>query len=230
VHSTVTQALYTGSWDATVKVWDPRAGSNALQASVNQPDKVYSMDLAHHRLVVATNNQHIMVWDTRNMSAPEMKRESSLKHQTRCVRAYLDGTGFAIASTEGRVAMEFFDPTPAVQAKKYAFKCHRAMVNGVDHVYPVNALAFHPIYGTFASGGADGQVNIWDGANKKRLSQFRKYPAGISALAWNSDGTMLGIASSYTFEEGDRDHPPDDVYVRPVQDVELRPKPRSTAA
>lgn len=26
-------------------------------------------------------------------------------------------------------------------------------------------------YGTFASGGCDGIVNIWDGANKKRLSQ-----------------------------------------------------------
>ena len=34
-------------------------------------------------------------------------------------------TGYALSSVEGRVAMEFFDEDPEVQAKKYAFKCHR---------------------------------------------------------------------------------------------------------
>jgi cell cycle arrest protein BUB3 len=43
--------------------------------------------------------------------------------------------------------MEYFDPTPAVQKKTYAFKCHRKTVDGVDTVYPVNAIAFHPGYG-----------------------------------------------------------------------------------
>ena len=41
----------------------------------------------------------------------------------------------------------------AAQAKRYAFKCHRKSDTGQDTVYPVNALAFHPSYGTFASGG-----------------------------------------------------------------------------
>ena len=36
-------------------------------------------------------------------------------------------------------------------------------------VYPVNALAFHPSYGTFATGGCDGKVIMWDGQNKIRL-------------------------------------------------------------
>lgn len=40
-----------------------------------------------------------------------------------------------------------------LQAKKYAFKCHRRSENGRDTVYPVNAIAFHPLYGTFATGG-----------------------------------------------------------------------------
>jgi cell cycle arrest protein BUB3 len=37
-------------------------------------------------------------------------------------------------------------------------------------VYPVNAIAFHPIHGTFATGGCDGNVYTWDGENKKRVS------------------------------------------------------------
>jgi hypothetical protein len=36
--------------------------------------------------------------------------------------------------------------------KKYAFKCHRIS----DTIYPVNTIAFHSQFGTFATGGADG--------------------------------------------------------------------------
>lgn len=45
---------------------------------------------------------------------PEQHRESSLKYQTRCVRAYPDGGGYALSSIEGRIAMEFFSETDQV--------------------------------------------------------------------------------------------------------------------
>ncbi len=44
----------------------------------------------------------------------------------------------------------------------------------MEHIYPVNAVSFHCDYNTFATGGSDGLVNIWDGHNKKRLCQFHK--------------------------------------------------------
>jgi cell cycle arrest protein BUB3 len=47
---------------------------------------------------------------------------------------------------EGRIGVEYFDPSPEAQDKKYAFKCHRQNIEDVDHVWPVNALAFHPVY------------------------------------------------------------------------------------
>jgi cell cycle arrest protein BUB3 len=37
------------------------------------------------------------------------------------------------------------------------------------------------------------------------------------------------IASSYTYEEGEKDHPPDAVYVRSVSDVEVTAKQRAPA-
>ena len=54
--------------------------------------------------------------------------------------------GYATASVEGRIAVEYFDASPEVQDKKYAFKCHRQTIDDVDHVWPVNSLAFHPMY------------------------------------------------------------------------------------
>lgn len=88
-------------------------------------------------------------------------------------------------------------------------------------------------YGTFATGGCDGYVNVWDGNNKKRLYQvnicrrtfgfchsvstdwyadcfywnnlqYPKYPSSIAALSFSKDGKLLAIASSYTFEEGEK--------------------------
>jgi hypothetical protein len=84
---------------------------------------------------------------------PEQRRESSLKYQTRCIRGFPDGSGYALSSVEGRVAMEYFDLSEESQARKYAFKCHRKSEGGRDVVYPVNAISFNKRYGTFATGG-----------------------------------------------------------------------------
>jgi cell cycle arrest protein BUB3 len=64
---------------------------------------------------------------------------------------------------------------PQGQAAKYAFKCHRLNEGGRDVVHPVNAIAFHPQLGTFATGGGDDVVNTWDGQNKKRLFQISRW-------------------------------------------------------
>ena len=42
-----------------------------------------------------------------------------------------------------------------------------------DTVYPVNTIAFHPLFGTFATGGCDGSVCVWDGDKKKKLCQYK---------------------------------------------------------
>ena len=101
-----------------------------------------------------------------------LDRESSLKYQTRCLQFFPSGDRIVLGSIEGRAAVEFLDDvTPLEQQRnrhdnsnkdgtnsntgtKFSFKCHR--IN--DMVYPVNAVACHPLYGTFATGGCDGTV------------------------------------------------------------------------
>ncbi|KDD75700.1 hypothetical protein H632_c543p1 [Helicosporidium sp. ATCC 50920] len=152
--------------------------------------------------------------------------DSPLRHQTRAVRCFPDGTGFALGSVEGRVAMEFWDE--GHDAARYAFKCHRgpAADGSGDTIYPVHALAFHEPYGTFASGGGDGCVAAWDGQRKKRLALWQGYPTSIAALAFNKTGTLLAVASSYAFEQGECSHPPDAIYIRSVTDADVKPRPK----
>lgn len=197
------RVLVTGSWDKTAKLWDPRAAT-ALQASVDVPGKVYTQALGpdgSHLLIVGTADRHVQIFDLRSLAEPLHARESSLKFQTRCIRAFTTGDGYALSSIEGRVAMEYISSDD--QSKKYAFKCHRQKVAGKEHVFPVNALAFNKRWGTFATGGCDGFVNIWDGQHKKRLCQLPKFAVGVASMDFNHDGSLLAIATSYTFEEGD---------------------------
>jgi cell cycle arrest protein BUB3 len=112
--------------------------------------------------------------------------------------------GYSTASVEGRIAVEYFDPSPSSQEKKYAFKCHRQTINDVDHVWPVNSLAFHPTFNTFASAGSDGTVSIWDHKVKKRLRQYPKFPGPVAAVAFNCDGTKIAVGVSYTWDEGEK--------------------------
>jgi cell cycle arrest protein BUB3 len=187
------------------------------------------MDTVGHRLVLALASRLFYIFDVRKMGAPEQTRESSLKFLTRALACMSDGQGifpclwsslgsfrtsrshqlilflpgYATASVEGRIAVEYFDPSPAIQEKKYAFKCHRQTIDDVDHVWPVNALAFHPTYNTFASGGSDATVSIWDHKVKKRLRQYTKYNAPVAALAFSADGSRLAIGASYTWDAGE---------------------------
>eukprot|EP01118_Nematostelium_gracile_P002884 TRINITY_DN1326_c0_g5_i1.p1 TRINITY_DN1326_c0_g5~~TRINITY_DN1326_c0_g5_i1.p1 ORF type:complete len:333 (+),score=61.75 TRINITY_DN1326_c0_g5_i1:105-1103(+) len=221
-YSQSNSVLVSGSWDASIKLWDVR--TNECTGRYQMPDKVFTMSSWNETLVIGTAGRHVIIYDLRNMKEPQQRRESSLKYQTRCIRCYPDGTGYAVSSIEGRVAMEYFDASSEAQQNKYAFKCHRININGVDTIYPVNCIAFHQPYGTFATGGCDGIVNVWDGHNKKRLHQYRKYPTSIAALAFSQDGHTLAVASSYTFEEGEKDHPEEQIFIRRVNDAEVLPK------
>lgn len=170
---------------------------------------------------------------------PAQKRESSLKYMLRDIRTTTTGQGYATSSVEGRIAVEFFDASDEVQAQKYAFKCHRQVIEGIDTVYPVNGLAFHPIHGTFASIGADAAVSIWDPLAKKRIKQYAKTPSALSCGAISSDGAFLAVASGFEniedanstsgevggLAKGGPGHV--QIHIRPAYD-DCKPKPKAS--
>ncbi|KAI9874415.1 MAG: hypothetical protein M1830_009767 [Pleopsidium flavum] len=218
VYSKETSILISASWDSTLHIHHPKNPSH-LPATIPLPSKPFSLSLTPTKLVVAMASRALHIYDLKSLAVltaqasqpapniveaePWQRRESSLKFMTRAVACMPNDAGYASSSIEGRVAVEWFDPSATSQARKYAFKCHRqTSPDGVDVVYPVNALAFHPVHGTFASGGGDGVVALWDGVAKRRIRQYQKYPASVAALSFSADGRFLAVAVSPGFEDG----------------------------
>ncbi|KAM3424130.1 hypothetical protein BST61_g11324 [Cercospora zeina] len=240
------------SWNATLMIHD---AENKKFLAIPLAAKPFALSLTADKAVVTMAERKVHVYALADLkpligqvgsasglqevllqARPWQERESSLKFMTRATATMPDGTGFAVSSIEGRVGVEWFDEEE--NKNMYAFKCHRdksTSVNAdgqevpIDIIYPVNAVAFHPVHGTFATGGGDGVVALWDAKTKRRIRQYPKLPACVAAMQFSSDGKYLAIGISPGFEDGKEADPTDPelvkVYVRELGESEAKGKP-----
>ena len=92
--------LITGSWDLSLKFWDPRAAAGTSNANADTavsthalPERVYHLDLVNNTLVVGMASRLFHIYDIRKMGEPVQTRESSLKFMTRSLACMADGKG-----------------------------------------------------------------------------------------------------------------------------------------
>lgn len=241
VYSKEFDLVISAAWDSTLHL-HPGTSSTWTSVTVELPMKPFSLALTPSKLVVAMAQRHLNIYELKTLAdectnqggssqalvkiEPWQRRESSLKYMTRTVDCMPNDEGYATSSIEGRVAVEWFDPSAESQNRKYAFKCHRQSIDDVDVVYPVHAIAFHPIHGTFATGGGDGVVAIWDAVAKRRIRIYPKLEASVAALAFSSNGKYLAIAMSPELEEGMDDLPaePVGIFIRELTENEVKRK------
>lgn len=105
------QMVVTGSWDKTIKYWDPRQQQPI--GSVKLLERVYTMDVCGDLLVIGTAERHIQIINLKNPGAIFESRISPLKWQTRVVACFPDASGFVVGSIEGRCAFVYLDPKNA---------------------------------------------------------------------------------------------------------------------
>ena len=218
VYSKEHSLVISAAWDSTLHIHPASTGAEWSTATINLSSKPFSLSVSTSKLVVAMANRALSIYELAVLAQeckntanalqnrldiePWQRRESSLKFMTRAVDCMPNDEGYASSSIEGRVAVEWFDPSSESQARKYAFKCHRQPVDEVDVVYPVNSIAFHPVHGTFATGGGDGVVAIWDAIAKRRIRIYPKLASSIAAMSFSSNGKILATAISPGFEDG----------------------------
>ncbi|PSN38337.1 Mitotic checkpoint protein BUB3 [Blattella germanica] len=216
---------YSGGLDNTLKMYDFNSNTETVVGTHDDAIRAieYSPDV--NGILTGSWDSTAKLWDPRS---------------PRCVGTYtqpekvytmsLCGEKFVVGTAGRKVFVWDLRNMGYVHQRresslKYQTRCIRCFPNKQGHGLPVSCY-FHTGYNTFATGGSDGYVNIWDGFNKKRLCQFHRYNASISSLCFSHDGTVLAIACSYMYE---LDSPPDpkpedNVFIRYVTDQETKPK------
>ncbi|KAG0637664.1 WD40-repeat-containing domain protein [Tuber brumale] len=219
------EMLVTGSWDKTLKYWDLRQQQPA--ATVQIQDRVYTLDVSQGLLVTGTAERYINVINLANPTTIFKTIQSPLKWQTRVVSCFPDASGFAVGSIEGRCAIQYVDDKNA--SMNFSFKCHRETpTTGIANVYSVNAISFHPTFGTFSTAGSDGTFHFWDKDAKHRLKGFPSVNWSIPATAFNRNGSIFAYAISYDWSKGHQANNPQypiKVMLHPIKEDEAKPRP-----
>lgn len=116
-------------------------------------------------------------------------------------------------------------------SSNFSFKCHRQndpTKRDVSKVYPVNAISFHPVHGTFSTAGSDGTYHFWDKDAKHRLKGYPETGGPITATCFNRNGNIFAYAVSYDWSKGyahNTQQSPIKVMLHPVAEDECKPRP-----
>ncbi|KER19729.1 putative nucleoporin GLE2 [Opisthorchis viverrini] len=197
--------LMTGSWDKRLRFWDLRQATPIL--NLDLPERVYCADVHYPLALVGLAGRHVIAYNLENGPTEFSRTESPLKYQSRCISIFLNQqtkqpSGFALGSTEGRVAIQYLNPTTTKD--NFTFKCHRssAPVNGYHEIYAVNDMAFHPVHGTLATVGSDGYYSFWDKDARTKLRSSESPDQPLTCCVFDPKGQVFCYASGYDWSKG----------------------------
>ncbi|XP_015584447.1 mitotic checkpoint protein BUB3.3 isoform X1 [Ricinus communis] len=214
-YSDQTSLVISAGFDKNIMFWDLRLAKSPAYLR-NLGAEVASMSLSGFDLMLAVGKS-VNVYDLRNMGKPVHFKENHTDVQIKCISSFPYRRGYAVGSVDGRVALEFLDPSNSNEG--YTFRCHPKSRDGRTHLVSINDIVFNPLVcGTFVTGDNDGYIITWHNESKRRLCEFSRYPNSVASLSFNHLGELLAIASSYTYQEANEMEVSPQIFVQKMDD------------
>lgn len=244
--------LFAISWDKSLTVWDFKQPTPVMRTVMTYKVKMYKiqphyMSIEFPIMVIAMAGKKMSVFDLKrfNSANPQpiivflyplsiQTEDSRLNYNTRSLAAFPNG--WISGSIEGRCeirTLDIMNPMSNLDNDKlnYCFKSHRD-----QGIYPVNCIAYNPVYDCLATGGGDGQFHIWNKNNKTKNSKFpntkslssnKSYSYStippVVACAFNTQGNVLTVAFGYDWAKGVTEYEEykNEIFVHKCTEVQL---------
>lgn len=171
------RVLASGSFDATVKLWDA-ASARELRTLETDFELVKTLAYSHDGKTIAagTDSGHIRFWDASSGRLTRLLKAHS--SNVYCVAFSPDGKWLASAGADMKVKL--WDVATGVE---------RIVLLG--HSSKAFSVAFSADGQWLASGGMDGAVRLWDMRKESDANALRSHTNWIGALAFSADGRWL---------------------------------------
>ncbi|MCJ1462809.1 hypothetical protein MMC07_001412 [Pseudocyphellaria aurata] len=173
--------LASGSWDQTIRLWDPTTGQE-VQKMEGHTSKVNAVVFSQDDSLLASgsHDRTIRLWDP--TTGQEVRKLEGHTSDVHSVRFSQDGSLLASGSRDQTVRL--WDPATGQEVRKLE-----------GHIHSVEAVTFSPDGSLLVSGSRDQTIRLWDTATGHEVRKLEGHIDPVEAVAFSPDGSLLASGS-----------------------------------
>ncbi len=173
--------LASGSWDATVKLWDIATRTN-IATITGHTGRVYSVSFSPDGTTLASGSGDgtVKLWDV----ATGTNIATIAGHTSWVTSVSFSPDGATLASGSWDATVKLWD---------IATRTNIATITG--HTGRVYSVSFSPDGTTLASGSGDGTVKLWDVATGTNIATIAGHTSWVTSVSFSPDGATLASGS-----------------------------------
>lgn len=174
----------TGSYDKTMRIWNPKSPNGELVAKTDPQEKEMSRVLfipGENQIVTGDGNGNVAIWD---LAAKQISKWNVHSTQIRGLGITPDRSQIVTADKTGTV--------------KISDRSRNKPKEFFSYQSGINELAISPNGKLIATGGMDGTVRLWD-FHGRQVAEFRNPKGSIWAIAFSPDSQRIALAGNNGF-------------------------------
>ena len=178
------QTLVSGSWDNTIKVWNPLTGKE-VGTLTGHTSHVHCVALSAdgQTLVSGSEDKTIKVWNS--FTGKEVR--TLIGHTSSVFSIALSADGQILASGSGDNTIKVWDLSTGKEVRKLT-----------GHTGSVVSVALSANGRTLVSGSWDNTIRVWNLSTGKRIRTLTGYTNAVKSVALSADGQTLVSGSNRT--------------------------------